>query len=44
MNAPFLQLPFVDGFLWSKPDQFAGLHMKAMVDEKEILLEGNDLL
>ncbi|MEP7319616.1 MAG: hypothetical protein ABI921_12770 [Panacibacter sp.] len=38
----FFTLPFVDGFLWSTPGTFAGLRFKAMVDGKEILLEGKD--
>jgi hypothetical protein len=38
----FFTLPFVDGFLWSAPGLFAGLRFKALVDGKEILLEGND--
>ncbi len=38
----FFTLPFVDGYLWSSPDKFAGLRFKAMVDGKEILLEGKD--
>ena len=38
----FFTLPFVDGFLWSTPGTFAGLRFKAIVDGKEILLEGKD--
>jgi hypothetical protein len=38
----FLTLPFVDGYLWSKPNQLAGLRLKALIDGKEILLEGGD--
>ena len=38
----FFTLPFVDGYIWSKPGNFAGLRFKALVDGKEILLEGKD--
>ena len=38
----FFTLPVVDGFLWSAPGTFAGLRFKAIVDDKEILLEGKD--
>lgn len=38
----FFTLPFVDGFLWSAPGLFAGLRFKAIVDGKEVLLEGKD--
>jgi len=38
----FNTLPFVDGFIWSTPALFAGLRFKALVDGKEILLEGKD--
>jgi hypothetical protein len=38
----FFTLPFVDGYLWSKPGNFAGLRFKALVEGKEILLEGKD--
>jgi hypothetical protein len=38
----FFTLPVVDGYIWSKPNQIAGLRLKAMVDGKEILLKGND--
>lgn len=38
----FFTLPFVDGYIWSKPEQLAGLRLKAVVDGKEILLEGGD--
>lgn len=40
----FFTLPIVDGFLWSNPNNFAGLRFKAIVDGKEILLEGKDPL
>lgn len=35
-------LPFVDGFGWSTADEIAGLRLKAVVDGKELLLEGGD--
>ena len=38
----FFTLPLVDGYLWSKTDQLAGLRFKAVLDGKELLLEGND--
>jgi hypothetical protein len=38
----FFTLPFVDGFLWSNPNILAGLRFKAIVNGKEILLEGKD--
>lgn len=38
----FFTLPFVDGFIWSTPGVFAGLRFKALIDGKEILLEGKD--
>lgn len=34
--------PFVDGYIWSKPPEIAGLRFKALVDGKEILIEGAD--
>lgn len=38
----FFTLPIVDGYLWSKNDQLAGLRFKAMVDGKEVLIKGGD--
>lgn len=38
----FFTLPFVDGYIWSKPGSIAGLRFKAMKEGKEILLEGGD--
>ena len=38
----FFTLPFVDGYLWSTPQQIAGLRFKAEINGKEILLEGED--
>lgn len=36
----FFTLPLVDGFLWSVPGNFAGLRFKAIIDGKEIMLQG----
>jgi hypothetical protein len=38
----FFTLPFVDGYIWSKPEQLAGLRLKAVIDGKEISLKGGD--
>jgi len=38
----FFTLPFVDGFLWSTPQQLAGLRLKFMEDGKETALTGGD--
>jgi hypothetical protein len=38
----FFTLPVVDGYIWSRKDQIAGLRLKAIIDGKEIALEGND--
>lgn len=38
----FFTLPVIDGYIWSKPDQIAGLRLKAMMNGKEILLAGKD--
>ena len=38
----FFTLPVVDGYLWSKPGQVAGLRLKAVVDGKTVLVEGGD--
>lgn len=38
----FFTLPLVDGYLWSKSQQLAGLRLKAFIDGKEILLQGKD--
>jgi hypothetical protein len=38
----FFTLPFVDGYIWSKPNQLAGLRLKAVVNGKELSLEGGD--
>ncbi|HTE31923.1 MAG TPA: hypothetical protein VK666_16190 [Chryseolinea sp.] len=36
----FFTLPVVDGYIWSKPNEIAGLRLKAIIDGKEIELEG----
>ena len=38
----FFTLPFVDGFLWSNPQQLAGLRLKVMTDGKATALTGGD--
>jgi hypothetical protein len=38
----FFTLPFVDGYLWSSKDQIAGMQLKAVVDGREVLIEGAD--
>ena len=38
----FFTLPFVDGYLWSKTGDFAGLRFKAIIDGEEVLLKGLD--
>jgi hypothetical protein len=38
----FFTLPFVDGYIWSRPKKIAGLRFKAIIDGKEQLLEGTD--
>lgn len=38
----FFTLPFVDGYLWSTPENTAGLRFKTVIDGKETLLEGGD--
>lgn len=38
----FFTLPFVDGYIWSSPQQIAGLRFKAIINGKETLLEGGN--
>ncbi|MES2419277.1 MAG: hypothetical protein V4541_13900 [Bacteroidota bacterium] len=38
----FYTLPIVDGYVWSKKGELAGLRFKALADGKEILLKGAD--
>lgn len=40
-NCAFYTLPFIDGHQWSTDSQRAGLRLKAVVNGKEILLEGS---
>ncbi|WP_183560429.1 hypothetical protein [Mucilaginibacter sp. SP1R1] len=37
-----LTLPVVDGYIWSKPDYLAGLRLKALIDNKEVLIAGGN--
>ena len=36
----FFTLPLVDGYIWSKPNQIAGLRLKAIINGNETVLEG----
>jgi hypothetical protein len=38
----FFTLPVVDGYIWSKAGQIAGMRLKALIDGKEVLLKGGD--
>lgn len=38
----FFTLPLVDGYLWSSKDTLAGLRFRAMVNGKEVDLQGGD--
>ena len=38
----FYTLPLVDGYLWSKGDQLAGLHFAALQDGKVVSLQGGN--
>ena len=38
----FFTLPVVDGYLWSKPNQLAGMRIKGVANGKEVLLKGGD--
>jgi len=38
----FFTLPVVDGYLWSTPNQPAGLSFKAIINGREVLLEGGN--
>ncbi|MGV8878616.1 MAG: hypothetical protein ACOH2A_06255 [Sphingobacteriaceae bacterium] len=37
----FFTLPFVDGYIWSKPGAMAGMRFKTVVDGQEVLLKGD---
>jgi hypothetical protein len=38
----FFTLPVVDGYLWSKRNQLAGMRIKAVIDGKEVSVEGGE--
>ena len=38
----FYTLPIIDGYIWSRRNQIAGLRIKAMVDGKEVPVEGGE--
>jgi hypothetical protein len=38
----FYTLPILDSYIWSKPDQIAGLRLKALLEGQEVLLKGKD--
>lgn len=38
----FYTLPIVDGYIWSRRNQIAGLRIKAMVNGKEVPVEGGE--
>ncbi|MBK0378727.1 hypothetical protein [Mucilaginibacter segetis] len=38
----FFTLPVVDGYIWSKSNEIAGLRLKAVIDGKEVLLKGGE--
>lgn len=38
----FFTLPFVDGYIWSTPENIAGLRFKCNIDGKEMFLEGEN--
>ncbi len=39
----YFTLPFVDGYFWSDNEKLSGLRFKAMVDEREVELKGDNL-
>ena len=39
-QASFFTLPVVDGYLWSTPEELAGLKLYYMKDDKKVLVEG----
>ncbi|MDD7885137.1 hypothetical protein [Flavivirga sp. 57AJ16] len=39
-QALFFTLPLVDGYLWSTPEEIAGLRFKGLINGKETFLEG----
>ncbi len=38
----FFTLPVVDGYIWSKPNQIAGLRLKVIDNGKEVLMKGQE--
>jgi hypothetical protein len=38
----FFTLPIVDGYIWSKRNELAGLRIKALINGKETLVEGGE--
>ncbi|MCC8425368.1 hypothetical protein [Mucilaginibacter sp. UR6-11] len=38
----FFTLPIVDGYIWSKHKELAGMRIKAIVNGNEVLVEGSD--
>lgn len=38
----FFTLPIVDGYLWSKRNQLAGMRIKAVINGKEVSVEGGE--
>jgi hypothetical protein len=41
-DCAFFALPFIEGYLWSSKDEAAGMHVKALLGGKEVVLEGAD--
>ncbi|HKI88978.1 MAG TPA: hypothetical protein VKA38_08130 [Draconibacterium sp.] len=39
----YFTLPFVDGFFWSSKETIAGLRLRALINGKEVELEGDNL-
>ncbi|MGB8319102.1 MAG: hypothetical protein WCE54_13300 [Ignavibacteriaceae bacterium] len=39
-DCSFFTLPFVDGFIWSDSSKIAGLRFKAVINGKDVLLQG----
>ncbi|WP_109608078.1 hypothetical protein [Mucilaginibacter oryzae] len=38
----FFTLPVVDSYIWSKPNEIGGLRLKAVIDGKEVLVQGGN--
>jgi len=41
-SCEFYTLPVFDGYLWSAEDEIAAMRFKAIIDGKEVLIEGAD--